>query len=543
MVGEDGPALYTVSGGLLVTNPLGGEFRVESAANLRTNPNAIVHFHLKDASGGAVLAGGGLAGAGRFFNEGRMRWESGVIGLPGLAANSARLFNQADAFLEITPGSGERILAGTLINEGEVKQTGVVTLSGGRIQTGKAKGLSQWRLGADVLIGANGGRFEVVEDGELIVELGTHATMAADFVNHGKLSLEDASSLNVSGAVAQNSLGILTAGRWALGNESRLTLAGGPIEKIGAGAEVFLSAASVFDSLALAANDGKLLLGDGARLETPAEFVNAGTMEMGEASSMTINGTFDNAGELRGHGAQIQTGKLENRGLMVLDQGTSVQALGIATNGGRMELRDATVDGDQIFANAPGAVLILDKANINAAILSLQGTLRGSGVLNGEVHQFGTLAPGQSPGTIEINGDFVAENGSTLVIEFAGLDEGEFDVLEVHGDATLGGTLEIRFLDGFLPKRGDLLAFLAVDGALDGAFMQILFPGLAPGFDFTAQFVDGKFAIAALSDASAVPLPSSLVLLGGGIAVLARRRRGADQHVWRRRALGSVLRG
>lgn len=98
-------------------------------------------------------------------------------------------------------------------------------------------------------------------------------------------------------------------------------------------------------------------------------------------------------------------------------------------------------------------------------------------------------------------------------------------MLQVHGDATLGGSLEILFLDGFLPKRGDLLAFLDVDGTLDGTFTDILLPGLAPGFEFVTQLSDGKFAIAALSDASAVPIPSSLALLGGSLLVLARLRR------------------
>ena len=542
LVGADGPSQVTVSGELIVASTRGGEFVIGNGASLRADDAALVHFELAGARG-AALAGGTLGGAGHFFNNGTMRWESGTIGVADLGTDSARLFNRADGALEINAASGERILAGTLNNRGNVQQQGVVKLSGGRIENGNADGVAVWTLGADVLADASGGHFENVEGGKLVVKAGVAATIAADFDNRSSVVLEDGSALNVAGAVTQNALGILTSGHWTLGTASRLSLAGGPLEKIGVGAEVTLSAASVFDGMALAANDGKLVLRPGARLETPADFANAGSLEAEQGSSILINGTFDSVGELRGHGTQIQTGKLNNRGHMVLDRGASLVAQRFATNTGHLELREATGNGGQIFANAPGAVLILDNANLNAVVLSMQGTLRGAGVLNGEVHQFGTLAPGQSPGTIEINGDFIAEHGSTLSIEFAGLEEDEFDVLEVHGDATLGGTLEIRFLDGYLPKRGDLLAFLAVDGALEGAFMQILFPGLAPGFDFTPQFVDGKFAIAALSDASAVPLPASLVLLGGGIAVLARRRRGADQHVWRRRALCSVLRG
>ena len=47
-----------------------------------------------------------------------------------------------------------------------------------------------------------------------------------------------------------------------------------------------------------------------------------------------------------------------------------------------------------------------------------------------------------------------------LVIEVTGLAPGQFDVLAVSGDVTLNGTLEVRFLDGFLPKQGDHVDFL-----------------------------------------------------------------------------------
>ena len=51
---------------------------------------------------------------------------------------SARLFNRAEAALEINSASGDRILAGTLNNRGIVQQQGVVKLSGGRIENGNA---------------------------------------------------------------------------------------------------------------------------------------------------------------------------------------------------------------------------------------------------------------------------------------------------------------------------------------------------------------------------------------------------------------------
>jgi len=70
-----------------------------------------------------------------------------------------------------------------------------------------------------------------------------------------------------------------------------------------------------------------------------------------------------------------------------------------------------------------------------------------------------------------------------LVIEVTGLAPGQFDVLPVSGDVILNGTLEVRFLDGFLPKQGDHVDFLQAGGTVSGNFAKITFPQLAPGFN------------------------------------------------------------
>jgi hypothetical protein len=77
----------------------------------------------------------------------------------------------------------------------------------------------------------------------------------------------------------------------------------------------------------------------------------------------------------------------------------------------------------------------------------------------------GQISPGLSPGFIEIDGSYEQSEGGVLKMEIAGLGDGEFDVLNVTGDAALGGTLEVHMLDGFLPHAGDSIDFLLVGGA------------------------------------------------------------------------------
>ena len=86
-------------------------------------------------------------------------------------------------------------------------------------------------------------------------------------------------------------------------------------------------------------------------------------------------------------------------------------------------------------------------------------------------------------------------------MQAGGLASGQFDVLHVTGNATLGGTLEMTFLNGYLPRSGDTFRFLEVDGSITGQFAQVVFPQLLPGFQFDTVVVPGGLQFTALNDA------------------------------------------
>ena len=67
----------------------------------------------------------------------------------------------------------------------------------------------------------------------------------------------------------------------------------------------------------------------------------------------------------------------------------------------------------------------------------------------------GAGALATTPGAIVVDGDFAQGPAGTLVVEVGGTAPGAFDVLDVRGDVRLGGTLVLRFLDGYLPQAGD----------------------------------------------------------------------------------------
>jgi hypothetical protein len=93
----------------------------------------------------------------------------------------------------------------------------------------------------------------------------------------------------------------------------------------------------------------------------------------------------------------------------------------------------------------------------------------------------GTIAPGDSPGLTHVMGDLTL-NGGVLEIELAGTMPGsEYDQIVVDGHAYLGGTLDVKLLNGFTPEIGDSFAFLSGGQGFSGMFGEELLPDLGPG--------------------------------------------------------------
>lgn len=155
------------------------------------------------------------------------------------------------------------------------------------------------------------------------------------------------------------------------------------------------------------------------------------------------------------------------------------------------------------------------------------GVIIGDVVVNG-----GTIAPGNSPGVTTIDGDLTFMSAASLLeIEFE--SENTFDILNVTGDLLAGDgfTLELSFLDGFIPEEGSVFSFLNVEGMTlaDLTMVDIIVNGLGDEFDIALHSMNGVFSIAASATAiSEAPIPGAglLLLTGiGGFAAAKRKKR------------------
>ncbi len=86
------------------------------------------------------------------------------------------------------------------------------------------------------------------------------------------------------------------------------------------------------------------------------------------------------------------------------------------------------------------------------------------------------------PQPINVKGNYTQNAGGTLQLKVAGARPGQYDTLNVGGNATLGGTLQLISL-GFQPKSGDRLTLVTTGGLVSGSFAQFVDPFAGPGFD------------------------------------------------------------
>ena len=295
-----------------------------------------------------------------------------------------------------------------------------------------------------------------------------------------------ASTLQVTGPLAVGVGPEISAGSLTIRNQGRVTLTGDlqvddfvsdPLD-----AAVEILGSSILDVT------GNIIVG----VLGPADVIVSGAGA--GCNDLTIGGgvhgafglvTLETGGLMFVENAQI--GGAGGHGLMQIDSGAFLDVRGTmtvgSTQGGLVTVNGEVTGTGRVLANPGG-------------IIDGIGHIRTTKVLNG-----GVIAPGLSPGILSIDGDYEQADTGALVIVVAGLAPDQFSVLEVTGTVTLGGTLEVRFLDGFLPKTGDVFPFLGAGGAITGTFHAVHVAGVAPGFDFSVGVANGQLVLTALTDA------------------------------------------
>jgi hypothetical protein len=114
--------------------------------------------------------------------------------------------------------------------------------------------------------------------------------------------------------------------------------------------------------------------------------------------------------------------------------------------------------------------------------LTVNGMLTADGKIAGSLINAGTVTPGHAVGSFEVGRDFQQSPSGILGMQIDGTNPGvSYDQLLVDGNALLGGTLVIDFLNGLLPTVGqtfDLIRFASHTGEFASLDVKDLGNGL-----------------------------------------------------------------
>src|SRR4029450_5611923 len=117
------------------------------------------------------------------------------------------------------------------------------------------------------------------------------------------------------------------------------------------------------------------------------------------------------------------------------------------------------------------------------------GTLGGTGTIVGNVVTTGNLAPGNSIGTLTVNGNYTQSAGSTYTVEVNAA--GQTDKLNVTGTATInGGTVAVQAQSGSY-ARNTTYTILTANGGVSGTYSNLTsnFAFLTPSLSYDANNV------------------------------------------------------
>lgn len=342
-----------------------------------------------------------------------------------------------------------------------------------------------------------------------------------------------------------NSLSVAAGGQLNCQPGTSLVLRSGNSQNAGTitGANVTVQSGASLTNLGSLEWSGGSIIGSGG-------LTNQGSLTINPTSATSLFGTLTNSGTITqttngvlgiGGGAAVLNnlagavytiqgsgqidegsggpGTINNAGLFVKSgTGTaSIYANTAFNNTGTVEVDSGTLALSNFTQTAGLTNLNGGNLTFSSPAQILGGQLLGSGTISGSiVNTGGLLSPGHSAGSIIINGNYTEGPAGTLLVELGGLGNGQFDYLDVNGTASLGGTLEIAFLNGFNPAVGDTFHIMDFT-SLTGDFASIQVLG-ASGYQFSEEFTGGGLTLVT----QAVPEPSMFVLMGiGALGLLA----------------------
>jgi fibronectin-binding autotransporter adhesin len=419
-------------------------------------------------SGGASIASSsGVADNGVLdisaISAGAMVQSLSGTGTVALGAQNLTLTNASAVFAGVIGGSG-----GVAVTGGTETFSGANTYTGGTTVSGGARVI----VGSDAALGNTAGAL-TLNNGTL--EASTSFTSTRSLVLQGAATFDEDPGATLTQAGPVSGSGHVTKD-----GDGTLVLAGDN-RNWGIAGNTALGGITINDGLVEVTNSyglgyGVVTLNSGA-IATTVDILTGQTILIGgntvlntdAGTTTTLSGTVETDGTGQCF-LKTGAGTLIVAGPTTLSNGTCVEDGRLSANG-----------------------------TLNSVVtVDVNGTLRGTGTITGPITVYGTLAPGNSPGTLTVTASVTMASGSVFQDDINGTGigsgPGNYSRLLVQGAGNQfiasGATLDINLLNitgavaytPYVPLLGDSFRIVTADGGIVGRFAAFAQPaGLASG--------------------------------------------------------------
>jgi hypothetical protein len=548
--------IYASSGGMTLNN----NSTIQGAGTIGNVGVALTSLNNNAGSTINANQSAGLMLGGPILNNGLLEATNGAT----LTLNGNNIANSGGQISAIGAGSAVQVNSVTF-NGGTLTGTGggVFNNAGSSTFTGTINLNGPFNVANNTVLNLN------TASGPVTLNIGGSLNVVSTG-NNTDLSLNGANgvvNLNGSGSVAlsNNANNRIYANNAGMTLNNNSTIQGaGQIGEVGTGFHLINGGTieanqsnklSIGPSVVLT-NNGTLFVSGGSLLQldnTAGNFTNYASNTLTGGSYFMNNGTFQfvNADIAHNNAVIILSGASsriqdqngldglrnfsdnQSSGFLVIENGRNFASSGAFTNEGDLEIGPGdtfTVGGSGVLTQTSGTsdvegTLVLQSATIDGGELTGNGTVQGN-VTN---TNSGVVQPGDftAPGTLTIQGNYIQLSNGALDLRFAGPAAGQFDVLNITGSATLGGTLNLSALAGvtfFAGETFDVVNF----ASSSGTFSTVNGLNLGSGLTFQIQYQPTDVLLVVNgSSGSSAPEPGTWVLIALGCLgiILSRARR------------------
>jgi hypothetical protein len=482
--------------------------------------NTTINTAVPNSSTGIIeVIGGGNTLAGTLSNPkgGQVKIDNGsnlTMGAGSSISNAGAITLNSIAYAtQLLIGANVTISGTGTLTMSNSSANSIQGVAGTEVLTNKSTIQGAGNIGNGFLGLVNAGTIIANQPTELFIK--PNGAVGGGFNNTGTLTVNSGSTLDITGGTFKNfssGTSTLTAGIYKVAgtlqfDNANIVTNAANITLTGAASRIInQSNANALTNLATNAAGANFGLASGRNFTTAGNFTNNGSLMVGSGTIFAVNGNLTNfasntltggtylvSGTLQFNGANIVNNSAtitltgasskivdqtsanglanfaNNTGSFTLAAGRTLTTAGSFTNSGTMTILNGTtftVGGAGNFTQTGGTTTADGKLTTAGAINIQGGTLFGNtGTLTGNLNlSAGTLAPGDGlkrAGDLNVSGSYTQGSSGALTIDLGGtVANTKYDVLNIAGSATLGGTLNVDIISGFTPVAGNTFTIM-----------------------------------------------------------------------------------